>query len=118
MFKLDLSATYYARVSIPMLDGDGRLVTHQFDACFKRRDQTELEAKAKRFETGDAGDQEIVDEELVGWRGVRDAADCELPYTPDNLAAVLRVAGMRKAIALAWWQSLSPQEAAALAEKN
>ena len=118
MFKLDLSPTYYAPVSLPMLDGNGRLATHQFDACFKRRNQDELEATVKLFEAGDPGDQHIVAEELVGWRGVRDAADCELPFTPDNLAAVLRVAGMRKAIALAWWASLSPKEAAALAEKN
>lgn len=118
MFRLDLSPTYFYPVKLAMLDADGKLETRVFDARFKRMTQPEGEALVREAESGRLTDQQVVERALVGWRGLQDADGNDLPYTPENLATVLSVAGLRAAVVTSFLQSQNPKESAALAAKN
>lgn len=118
MFRLDLSPSYFYPVKLAVLDADGKLENRIFDARFKRLSQPEGEALVREAESGRLTDQQVVDRALVGWRGLQDADGNDLPYTPENLAIVLSVAGLRAAVVTAFLQSQNPKESAALAAKN
>lgn len=119
MFKIDLSPSYYAPVAIDMLDDDGVLRTHRFDARFKRLSEQEVISVHDRAEAGAVDDRAVLDEVMCGWRGVQNADGADIPYTADAREQVCgQVAGMRQALINAWFKSLTPRESAVLAEKN
>jgi len=119
MFKLDLSPAYFAPVAIDMLDADGVLRTHRFDARFKRLDEPTVVDIQKRAEAKTITDGQLLDEIMIGWRGIEDADGNPLAFTADEVRSVCtKVSGLRQAIVNAWFASLMPRESAVLAEKN
>lgn len=118
MFKLDLSPSYFYPVKLPLLDADGKLETRVFDARFRRYTQAQGEELAREATAGRLDDRQLVEQALVGWRGLQDADGNDLPYTPENLAVVLAIAGMRAALVSSFLESQHPRESAALAAKN
>lgn len=118
MFKLSLSPEYYAPVSIDILDADGVLVKHVFDARYLRLDALALKALHAQMETGEVDDLKLIDRVLKGWRGIRDADNTELAFSPAALARLLLVAGMQQTLSRAYFASLSPTQSANLLSKN
>lgn len=118
MFKLDLSPSYFYPVKLAVLDADGKLETRVFDARFRRFSQQEGEALVREAESARVTDQQVVDRALIGWRGLQDGDGNDLPYTPENVATVLSVAGLRAALVTSFLESQHPRESAALAAKN
>lgn len=118
-FKLDLSPAYFAPVSLPLLDANGTLQRHVFDAQFKRLDETELEAMQRRMDSGQLDDNRLLDEVMCGWRGITDAADKAIEYDARARRMVCAKApGMRSALVTAYFASLDPKASAHLSEKN
>ena len=118
MFKLDLSPTYFAPVSLPMLNAEGVLENHQFDARFRRLDTAQVDALMQEGEAGNLKDEPTVRGHMVGWRGVQDADGTEIPFSDDALNKLLAINGARAALARAFLRSLDPQEGAVLTAKN
>lgn len=118
-FKLDLSAAYFAPVKLAMLDADGKLQNHLFDAQFKRMDEDNMEDLQERLNARDLDDNSLLDKVMVGWRGITDAQDLPIEYTQARRREVCAQApGMRVALVVAYFASLEPKAAAHLSEKN
>lgn len=118
MFKLDVSPTYFAPVNLKLLSADGVLENHQFDARFKRLNQADVDQLMLDAVQKKVKDEPLLRQYLVGWRGVKDADDIDIPFTPDELDKLLAINGLRAAMAEAFMLSLDPQESAALSAKN
>lgn len=118
-FKLDLSPAYFAPVTLTMLDANGALQRHVFDAQFNRLDETALEAMQKRMASGQLDDNSLLDEVMCGWRGITDASDKAIDYSSQARRSVCAKApGMRVALVTAYFASLDPKASAHLSEKN
>lgn len=118
-FKLDLSPAYFGPVTLPVLDADGKLQNHLFDAQFKRLTDDELGVLEVKMSSRSLDDEGVLDEVMVGWRGVTDAKDQPIAYSPQSRRDVCRqVPGMRVSLCKAFFASLEPKASAHLSEKN
>ena len=118
MFKLDPSPTYFAAVILAMLNADGELEKHQFEARFNRLGQEDIDALQQQLNAGDLTEAQLFDRVLVGWRGIKDADDNDLPFSPENRERLLNVVGMSVAIVNAFTASLNPVARAEMLAKN
>ena len=103
MFKIDLSPTFWApvRFEAPAPTGHQRQV-HEFSGQFPRMTVDELEALGQKA-AGDAWpDRQVAAHLLRGWSDVADQHGNALPFTPDNVTAVLNVAGVAAAVVAAF----------------
>lgn len=119
MFKLDPSPSYFAPVAIDILDDDGIKRTHRFDARFARLNESQVADIQAQAEAKTITDTDVLDRVLLGWRGVQDASGVDLPYTRDaREQACAAFVGLRQALVMAWFASLSARESAVLAQGN
>jgi len=107
MFKLSVSPSYTARVTVDLPGGGSA----SFDAKFRRLSQTDLDAMMKRVQSEDIDDEAIVDAVLLGWDGVEDADGTPLPFTEENKARVLDVVPVRGTVVRAFFESLAKAKA-------
>lgn len=108
MFVLNLSPLYWAavRFDMPSADAAGTRVQHSFLARFPRMTTAELEEFGARARRENLTDSQIATELLKGWGDdLRDAAGQPLPFTAENVAAVLMVAGLAVAVVTAFRDS-------------
>lgn len=108
MFVLNATPLYWATVRFDMPPGDagGERLQCSFQARFPRMSAAELEEFGARARSDNLTDRQIATELLKGWGDdVRDAAGQPLPYTPENVQAVLNVAGLGSAVATAFRDS-------------
>ena len=121
MFVIDLSPTYFAPVSFDLLGENGNLVTHAFDAQFKRMDAgalDALDAEIRAIPSGSGKDLGLLERVMVGWRGVQDASG-DLAFSVEALRAVCaKVPRLRGDLVSAFIESNRPQQKAHFAEKN
>lgn len=117
----DSAAGYPWPVSFtrPHADDAGKREPVAFVAQFRFLSQSRLDALAESLRPApdSAGrvapaltDAGLIEEVLIGWDGVRDAAGAALPFTPATLAAALDVPGVRTALVRAWFASLAEGE--------
>lgn len=106
-FKLALSATYSAEVTVEYLGEDGKPVKQKFTAIFKRKTQEEQDSLRDRLQKGDLGDRAFLQEVMVGWQGVLDADGDELEFTPENFEMAMNVHPMQPCTVRAWFDSQS-----------
>ena len=97
MFKLDLSPTFRATVRFEVQTEDGKREQRAFDGVFRRMDTDELDALAKEWAESGLSDIQAVQRVLVGWHDVCAGDGTPLPFTPDNLARVLKLGGVATA---------------------
>lgn len=83
MFTIASSPAFWAKVRLSQTAEDGRRNEGQIECQFKRRGRTELTAVLESLK-GEKVTIEMVEEHLVGWKGVKDETG-EMPYTPENL---------------------------------
>jgi len=103
MFKIALSDTYTWPVTVDLAEDGGKRHKATFDAEFKRVSQERVD----QLVTEPPGDKALADEVMVGWSGVYDANDQELPYSEENRAKLLSITGVRAAIVRSFFDSLS-----------
>lgn len=103
-----LSPTYAWPVPVTFVQGDGSQLTMTFTAIFKRFSQSELAAQRKSWDANATPDREAIADILVGWgQDMQNANGEPMPFTPENLAAVLDLQPMEAAIIKAWRLSLA-----------
>lgn len=105
-FKLALTPTYSVEVTVEYPIEDGKTQRAKFFARFKRLKQEEIEDLLKRAREARANDRQILEEVLVGWKGVQDEAGEEIPFTPENMATVMNVYPMQPATVRAFFDSV------------
>jgi hypothetical protein len=116
MFVIDQSPAYEWPVRfVQAAEEGGKHVEHGFTATFKRYKDDELDALAKQA-TAPANrptDKQVAQKLLAGWNDICDSSGQALPFTPANVARVLAVPGVAKAVIAAFFDSLGKA-----AEKN
>lgn len=113
MFRLDTSPTFEAPVRWEAMAPTGcQRVVHEFTGVFARLTDDEIRALSADIETQGLGDRAVARRLLRGWReDVTDPAGNALPFTEQNLTAVLNTAGVSTAIVHAW-RAAQPRAAA------
>jgi hypothetical protein len=100
MFILDQTGTFIWPVKLKV-PADGVYQEMEFLGEFKRVDQERLDAILDPAQP--VSDADLVDEIWLGWRsGVINDAKQGVAATPENKAALLKVAGMRRAIVVSY----------------
>lgn len=107
MFAIAVSDTFLVPVRVEVLDEKGLKKVHVFKAEFKRLDQDQLDAMNERLAQNAMTDQQVIDEVMVGWADVTDMNKQPLPFTPDNLAALLRVNPTRFCIVKTYFETVN-----------
>jgi len=105
-FQLDVSDIYAWPVEVAIVNEKGGRKTMGFTALFKRMPQSEIDAVLERAGQNDITDQELVDDVMTGWKGVKDGKD-DVAFNAANLAAVCEIAPTRMRILEAWSVSVS-----------
>lgn len=103
MFVIDQkdSFTWPVEFEIP---GDGKPLKAYIGAQFKRIPQSRVD-DILNPETAPT-DESLVREVLVGWKDVKDEAGADLEFNAVNLNRLLEVAGMRRAICIAFLEAM------------
>jgi hypothetical protein len=96
------------------VDG-GRREKHTFDGEFRRLPQSRINQIVKLARKTDAGyldddeildDQEAATELLVGWSGVVDDDNEEIPFSADKLKQLLEIPTIAGQIVRVWFDSI------------
>jgi hypothetical protein len=117
------NGSYLWPVSVDFPVDGGGTDTLLFDAKFKRLPQSKTEElvliairNAQSLQVGkdpdpNASDRAIAAEVVVGWQGIKDDNDEEVPFSQSNLNALLEFPGAAGAIAKAWFESINGKKA-------
>lgn len=104
-FKLKQSNTYFWPVEVSLPDSGGTYTRETFDVEFKRvsrQEFTELRDKAQR---GKLPDFQVVNQVMVGWKGVKDDKGEDLPFSETALDAMMKINQVPPAIVEAFFKS-------------
>lgn len=96
-FKRTLSPTFSALVTVPVPNDKGGHDKNTFTAIFKRTPTDEL----PRFQG--MSDADLVRDRLTGWELVDEETKQPVPFSPDELEAVLQIQPAPRFIALAFF---------------
>jgi len=106
MFQMDLSDTYAWPVEVAVVNEKGTRTKMGFTAQFKRMPQSDIDRVLERAGQDDITDQELVNEIVAGWKGIREGKD-EVEFNASNLAAICEITPTRMRILEAWAESIS-----------
>lgn len=95
------------KISTPSPKGAGKFDEHTFEAEFKYLTQERIDELIKLARAEEINDNQVLDEVLMGWKGVQEEDGTEMEFNPTNLENLLQVPGMRSAIVQAFFTSLS-----------
>lgn len=105
-FVLKQSETYSWPVTVEIPIDGGRHDRHTFDAEFKRLPQHRNNAIVDEARDGKITDQDLCDEILIGWTGIKDEDGKDVPFSDKLKEQLLDVPGVAAAIVLAYINSL------------
>ena len=108
MLVLNMSPTYFAPVRIKLLDAEGALQEHRFDAQFERWNMDQI--KAYFESTTQRSDADVARSALKGWRHIGRPGGVAFEFNDANLEELLQVPGMATALVEALIQSWRPTE--------
>lgn len=100
-FKMTQKPTFTTVVTVNVPNDKGGFDKNTFVAKFNRPKQDELE------ELRPLKNDELVLRQLVGWELKDGDTNEEVPFTQDNLAALLQIAPTPMATAIAFWESVN-----------
>jgi len=103
------SQPYWYPVVIELNDNEGKKKKFEFDAQFERLDDDERSDFLYRPEGDDRplpNDAQICERVFKGWRKVNDEEGAQLEVNDSNRQALLKVEGIKKAIAKSWLKSI------------
>lgn len=109
MFKISQSNSYSWPVSSESAISGGKFEKLTFDAEFKRISQTRIQEIIKLVEPSPPliSDVDLAKEVLVGWNGIVDGADQDVPFSEASRDQLLDIPGVASAIVTAFYASLS-----------
>ena len=84
---------------------DGHYRRETFEVEFKNISQTRFQELIELSQSGDFNDVDIVREVVVGWSGILDDKNEEVPFTKARFEKLLDVLGLATAIATAFVES-------------
>ena len=114
-FILQQSDTYSWPITLVLPVDGGRREKHTFDGEFRRLPQSRINQIVKLARKTDAGyldddeildDQEAATELLVGWSGVVDDDNEEIPFSADKLKQLLEIPTIAGQIVRVWFDSI------------
>lgn len=100
-FKRTTSPTFTTEVKVPVANDKGGHDMNTFTARFSRSTSTEQEALRKLTNA------ELIQKKLVGWDLVDDETKEAVPFTPENLAALLEISPTPMQICVAFWETVN-----------
>ncbi|MGE0451846.1 MAG: hypothetical protein AB7Q29_19900 [Vicinamibacterales bacterium] len=106
MFKISLSDRYTWTVSVEVIGDGGKATKHTFEAQFRRLSQSEIDAMIAGLQSKEIGDAQVIEQVLVGWKGIQDAGGQEIHFGETTRDQVLDVYPVRPAVLQAWFESL------------
>lgn len=113
MFNIDISPAYYYPVEVQIVTDGGVFKKSKFDAQFKRLSKKETKDLFDRFNDKDAPmtDDILLEQVLVGWKGIQTPDQQELPFSQSTSEQVLNIQGVSTAITKAWLDSIQGAKA-------
>jgi len=103
MFSIEaFSETYKYPVKLATLNEAGEVVTTTFTAVFQRLTDDQIQALIDER----VSDKEIAARYLKGWE------DVDAPFNDANLARLLNITGMKRAVAKAMFESFAVEDPA------
>lgn len=100
-FKRTYARTFRADVDVPVANEKGEYDNNKFVAIFSHATTTELDELRK------VSNKELIQRKLIGWE-LRDAETNEdVPFTPENLAALLEIPPTPMQIGIAFWEQVN-----------
>lgn len=107
-FIIKQSDSYVWPVSVELASNNisGTFEKHTFDVEFKRVPQSRVEKIIADSQQDAVRDRQIVEELVVGWKGVTDGEN-DLPFSQKNLGTLMDIPGVERAVIVAWLDSLS-----------
>ena len=98
---------YWWPVVVEFASDGGKFEKETFDAEFKRLPQDRLREIGEKIDGTLITDLELLDQVLVGWRGIFDEAGDEVPFSETAKGRILNVAMVASAVVSAWLESLA-----------
>lgn len=99
MFKVSLQPFFWATVSARLIGDLGAAPAADFTVKFKRLGQEEVQQLIAKINAKQINDQGVIDLVLLDWGPeIVGDDDQKLPFTPENVAKVCDVYGVRAAI--------------------
>jgi len=99
-FKIALTPSYRVKVQVELPNERGTIDKSDFMAEFKRCDIDKLD------ELRALPQRDVVGEVLIGWSGLVDEANQEVPYSPAAREAVMVIPQALLALIEAFWASV------------
>lgn len=106
-FVLSQSTSYLWPVTVEFPVDNGRFEKQTFDAEFKRLPQSRIEQVIERSNDVSVNDSEFAREVLVGWAGVQDDKQQDIPFSVESAGRLLEVPLVAGAIVQAFFASLT-----------
>lgn len=94
MFKIGLSDNYRWPVKVVVPTDDGKTLTQDFTAVFKRITQTQVEAFTADLIAAKITDKDIVKQVLIGWQNIVDDNGNQVPFSETLRDQILDGAGI------------------------
>jgi hypothetical protein len=107
MFVLTKEARYFWPVTIESpKDGGGR-IRESLDIQFRRIQQSRIKEIIEGATDEKVTDASLVKEIVIGWKGMKDEAGAELPFSETTLHELVEIPGVGRAIVLAFFESIA-----------
>ena len=106
-FVLKQSSDYVWPVTVELPTDGGRFSKHTFDAKFQRLPQKRINIIIEQIRVNEIDDDTLCREVLIGWTGIKDDNDEEIPFSESSLNVVLNVQAVAAAVVSAWFESLA-----------
>lgn len=100
-FRRTTDKTFKADVRVPVVQQDGTHEINTFKAIWEHATTTEQE------ELRQLTDRQLIEKKLKGWELTDAETKEDVPYTPENLAAVLLIPPTPHQLALSFWEQIN-----------
>ena len=107
MFKLDLSATYWAKVELPV-HADNKIERFEFDVCFNRLAKSDIRALSEAAKKGELTDEQLVHKVVSDWKNIVDDSGNPIAFNSTNADQISeRVVNFAQKIAEVFFASIN-----------
>ena len=101
-FKRAVTPTFTAKVTVNVPNDSGGYDKNTFEAKFKRPMDLKEDAELRKLPN-----DEVVRRQMVDWKLTDDTTKEEVPFSQDEVEALLAIAPTPLATSLAFWETLN-----------
>lgn len=106
MIKIATLPSYFHPVKVDFPIDEGKKKTVEFQAQFKRLSQTEIEEQQDALTNGTLSDRGVIDQVMIGWKGVADESGTPVDFNESNLNSLLAMFPTQPSIVRSYFDSL------------